>query len=330
MSSILTNASAMVALGTLRNVNRNLDEVQTRISTGMKIRSGKENSAYFSISNTMAGDSGMYKSINEGLTLTKNSIATARLGAEQIVDLSKDFADRLAFAQGETVEWTEVKKELEELKSRVDTTINQSTFNGDSLVTGTDTRTVVTGVSRSGGSFSVTTVEFEEQFLSNTVSAEMDAAIEAFTQAMDTSHANHLGALTASGTATAGVTSAGETAYVGVVPTTDTNLDGNIDATDTATIADKKQYALKIAEFALQNAIDGATNLGIAEKTVELQKDFLSNLTDQIDEGTGAMVDADMEAEAARLQALQVQQQLSTQALSIANQAPQNIMSLFR
>ena len=63
----------------------------------------------------MAGDSGMYKSINEGLTLTKNSIATARLGSEQIVDLAKDFSERLAFAQGET-EWDEVKKELWNLK----------------------------------------------------------------------------------------------------------------------------------------------------------------------------------------------------------------------
>ena len=315
MSSILTNASAMTALNSLRNVNRSLDETQTRISTGLAIRSGKENSAYFSISNTMAGDSGMYKSINEGLTLTKNSIATARLGAEQIVDLSKDFADRLAFAQGETVEWDEVKKELEELKSRVDTTINQSTFNGDSLVTGTDTRTVVTGVSRSGGSFSVTTVEFNEQDLAVTVSDEMQYAIDAFNAAM---------AGVAAGD-TAGAANFSDeivgTAFTGVVG------DGS-NANELAT--DKKQYALKIAEFALQNAIDGATNLGIAEKTVELQKDFLSNLTDQIDEGTGAMVDADMEAEAAKLQAFQVQQQLSTQALSIANQAPQNIMSLFR
>ena len=53
-------------------------------------------------------------------------------------------------------------------------------------------------------------------------------------------------------------------------------------------------------------------------------------MTDRLDDGIGAMVDADMEEEAARLQALQVQQQLATQSLSIANQAPQNILSLFR
>ena len=326
MSSILTNSSAMTALNSLRNVNRSLSETQTRISTGLAIRSGKENSAYFSISNTMAGDSGMYKSINEGLTLTKNSIATARLGSEQIVDLAKDFSERLAFAQGETVEWDEVKKELLELKARVDTTIDQSTFNGDSLVTGTDTRTVVTGVSRSGGSFSVTTISFEEQWLSNRVSSEMDAAILAFDEAM----AGNFTTLSYDNTVEDDLTvaaPANETNFTTDVALVDTDGDGVPDAETAST---KKQYALKIAEFALQNSIDASTNLGIAEKSVELQKDFLSNLTDQIDEGVGAMIDANMEEEAAKLQALQVQQQLSTQALSIANQAPQQLMSLFK
>ena len=321
MSSILTNASAMTALNSLRNVNRSLDETQTRISTGLAIRSGKENSAYFSISNTMAGDSGMYKSINEGLTLTKNSIATARLGAEQVVDLAKDFSERLAFAQGETVEWDEVKKELEELKARVDTTIDQSTFNGDSLVKGTDLRTVVTGVSRTDGNFSVTTISFEEQDIQTTVSNEMQYAIDWLDHQLNPIAGDY--ETTGSG-GTPLTTSSGIT-----LPTYTLDETGAAGTTH-ATASDAKQYALKISEFALQNAIDASTNLGIAEKSVELQKDFLSNLTDQIDEGVGAMVDANMEEEAAKLQALQVQQQLSTQALSIANQAPQQLMSLFQ
>ena len=56
----------------------------------------------------------------------------------------------------------------------------------------------------------------------------------------------------------------------------------------------------------------------------------MTKLSDNLDAGVGAMVDANMEEEAARLQALQVQQQLASQSLSIANQAPQNILSLFR
>ena len=63
---------------------------------------------------------------------------------------------------------------------------------------------------------------------------------------------------------------------------------------------------------------------------IDIQKDFVSELSDSLKAGIGTLVDADMEEASARLQALQVQQQLATQALSIANQAPQSILSLFR
>jgi flagellin len=61
-----------------------------------------------------------------------------------------------------------------------------------------------------------------------------------------------------------------------------------------------------------------------------MQNDFISKLTDSLDRGIGRLVDADMEEESARLSALQVQQQLGIQALSIANSGSQNILSLFR
>ena len=89
MSSILTNSSAMNALSTLRDVNRGLNETQDRVSTGLKVASGKDNAAYFAVSETMKGDSGMFKAINEGMTATKNSVATARLGAETVADIAQ-------------------------------------------------------------------------------------------------------------------------------------------------------------------------------------------------------------------------------------------------
>jgi len=83
-------------------------------------------------------------------------------------------------------------------------------------------------------------------------------------------------------------------------------------------------------EKALTTAIDAAASFGSAQKRLDIQKDFISTLTDALTEGIGSLVDADLNEESARLQALQVQQQLGTQALSIANQAPQSILSLFR
>jgi len=88
--------------------------------------------------------------------------------------------------------------------------------------------------------------------------------------------------------------------------------------------------ALVSAETALAKATDAATSLGLAEASIEGQQEFLTNLADNIDSGVGSMIDADMEKEAAKLQALQVQQQLATQALSIANSAPQSVLSLFQ
>ena len=88
--------------------------------------------------------------------------------------------------------------------------------------------------------------------------------------------------------------------------------------------------ALDNIETLINNSIDAAAEFGSAAGRVETQNEFISGLTDSLRAGIGALVDADMEAASAKLQALQVQQQLGTQALTIANQAPQNILSLFR
>jgi flagellin len=73
-----------------------------------------------------------------------------------------------------------------------------------------------------------------------------------------------------------------------------------------------------------------AAALGSISSRIDMQNDFISKLTDSLDRGIGRLVDADMEEESARLSALQVQQQLGIQSLSIANSNAQNILSLFR
>lgn len=273
MASIHTNAAAMNALATLRNINTDLSQTQNRISTGFKVQSAKDNAAYFSISETMKSDSGMYKAIDEGLTLTKNSISTGRLGAETVADLAQQFVERVAFAQENNIDHTQVQAELDELANQMQTTIDQSTFNGVSMVDGAAAVTVVTGITRAGGTFATTSM---------TVNAVDLQAVQTAFAAIDISAGTGL------------------------------------------------EAALTAAEGQMSTALDAASSLGVAEKAVETQQDFLKALTERLDNGIGAMVDADMEEEAARLQALQVQQQLATQSLSIANQAPQNILSLFR
>ncbi|MDB2438715.1 flagellin [Hellea sp.] len=88
--------------------------------------------------------------------------------------------------------------------------------------------------------------------------------------------------------------------------------------------------ALSNIEGFLQSAIDAAANFGSKQTRIENQVEFVSTLSDALTTGIGALTDSDLEEASARLQSLQVQQQLGVQALSIANSGPQQLLSLFR
>ncbi|PTM40659.1 flagellin [Bosea sp. 124] len=100
--------------------------------------------------------------------------------------------------------------------------------------------------------------------------------------------------------------------------------------TDNATDLAKLETYISAVDDALGTITDAATNLGAIKNRIGLQQDFVKALKDSLDRGIGQLVDADMNAESTRLQALQTQQQLGIQALSIANAGSQSILSLFR
>ena len=99
-----------------------------------------------------------------------------------------------------------------------------------------------------------------------------------------------------------------------------------IDVSDKAGAA----QALTDIESLIQTSVDAAAQFGSAQKRVDIQNDFIKGLTDSLKAGIGSLVDADLEQASAELQSLQVQQQLGIQALTIANQSPQTLLSLFR
>jgi flagellin len=96
-----------------------------------------------------------------------------------------------------------------------------------------------------------------------------------------------------------------------------------------ATAADADTLSTNLDTFAA-TVSTSLSDLGSASRKIDGQVSFNSKLTDTITAGVGNLVDADLAKESAKLQALQVKQQLGVQALSIANQAPQTITSLFR
>jgi flagellin len=113
----------------------------------------------------------------------------------------------------------------------------------------------------------------------------------------------------------------------------DMNLSGTILTMSTlANISTQAAASAMITTIndSLENVNAALARLGSGSKKFAIQKEFISKLIDTLNTGIGNLVDADLAVESARLQSLQVKQQLGVQALSIANQQPQIILSLFR
>jgi flagellin len=125
--------------------------------------------------------------------------------------------------------------------------------------------------------------------------------------------------------------------------TTATLVDGlsvyELDITDLATLdigdaeatdEEKLAFMTQFVDTQLEAMTSAAAELGAVSGRISMQEEFVSKLQDSLDRGIGRLVDADMNEESTRLQALQTQQQLAIQALSIANSSSENILSLFR
>jgi len=107
-------------------------------------------------------------------------------------------------------------------------------------------------------------------------------------------------------------------------------VSGGLGAIATIDVENDATGALAAIDGLINQAIDASAAFGSVEGRIQTQSEFVSNLTDSLKTGIGSLVDADMQEASARLQALQTQQQLGIQALSIANQQPQAILQLFR
>jgi flagellin len=88
--------------------------------------------------------------------------------------------------------------------------------------------------------------------------------------------------------------------------------------------------AIDAIETSITNLSSALARLGTASKALDVHSEFVTKLSDSMEKGIGNLVDADLAKESAKLQSLQVKQQLGVQALSIANQATGTVLSFFR
>ncbi len=117
------------------------------------------------------------------------------------------------------------------------------------------------------------------------------------------------------------------------VSTENLSLGGSIiTMASTTSVSTQATASVALAQLntSITNVNASLARLGSMGKQLETHNTFLGNLQDQFVAGIGNLVDADLAVESAKLQALQVKQQLGIQALSIANQQPQSILSLFQ
>jgi flagellin len=299
MSSINTNASAMTALKSLQMTNKALETTQSRISTGYRVASASDNAAYWSIATTMRSDNKALSTVKDALGLGQAKLVAAK---EPGVDKSK------------------IQSEITQLQDQLTSIATSASFSGenwlsvDSSATGySATKSVVASFNRAAdGTVSVSTIDIDT------------SSTKLFDAATDAAAAG-TGILDGRYDAATGLLLADQSTGGFTVSTLDISALTNSTA-DQTTLTNY----IKGVDNALKLMTTSASDLGAAKSRVSMQADFVSDLMDAIDRGVGTLVDADMNEESTRLQALQVQQQLGIQALSIANSNQQQILSLFR
>ncbi|MDR7028582.1 flagellin N-terminal helical domain-containing protein [Rhizobium rosettiformans] len=319
MTSILTNIAAMSALQTLRSIGSNMEDTQARVSSGQRVGEASDNAAYWSIATTMRSDNMALSAVADALGLGASKIDTAYAGMESAIDVVKEIKAKLVTATEEGVDKKKVQEEIDQLQDQLLSIAQSASFSGENWLVGESTQgaatpganpdmNVVSGFVRdnTGVSVKVTNYALDNTATGNTLFGSIDAA---------TGVPDATGILGTVGTAT--VT---ESVYTLDITT----------FTDPLTVATQMADALTLVENALTAMTSAAAELGSISMRIDLQEDFVSDLSDSLESGIGRLVDADMNEESTRLKALQTQQQLAVQSLSIANSSSEVILSLFR
>lgn len=316
MSSINTNFAAMTALQTLNATNKDMTTTQNRISTGLRVASASDNAAYWSIATTMRSDNTALSAVQDALGLGASTVNVATSALKTSIDITGQIKSKLVAATEPGVDRKKVQSEITELQNQLRSISDSANFSGQNFLSvdlsangGNATRKIVASFSSSGGSVTVGTISID------TSKTQLIDADSTHTSATAT------GILDKEGSALTGTLTGNKYSVL--------TLDISTMTDSTADLADLKTLTTQV-DTSISSMTTAASNLGAISKRIDLQKDFITSLRSTIDQGISQLVDADMSQESTKLQALQVKQQLGVQALSIANQSSQSILSLFR
>ena len=303
MSSLLTNSGAMTALTTLRMVGENLATTQNRISTGQRVATAADNAAYWSIATSMRADNSALSAISDSLGLSSATVDTQFTGLTSVIGSDgKSGLNKLEalLVQAKTpgIDRVKIQSEITQIQQDMKNEASSSTFNGVNLLSTSAvtpaTTDLVTSFSRVGNVPTINTITL--------TTANYSLYTPGATGILDTPGAS------------------GKS-----IDTID--ISALTDSTADQTTLDSY---IKETTAAIGKVTQAAADLGAVKNRLGNNTEFVKSLMDSVTRGIGQLVDADMNAESTRLQALQVQQQLGVQALSIANSSSQSLLSLFR
>ncbi len=282
--SVHTNMGAMTALQNLNKTNREMDGIQNRINTGLKVAVAKDNGAIYNIAQQQRSELSAYDAVRNSLNRAKSIADVALAAGEQISDIFSQMREKAVAASDASQSATAraaYNAEFIALRDQVASVIANAVFDGGNAIDGAATN--FTFLANSTGSLTVTLPIIDLRLVAGAGTAVAAPAADI---------------------------------YLGTTDVLDTPANA-------ATVRDRIVASLEFVNSEL-------ARLGASAKRIENHEIFVGKLQDTIKGGIGNLVDADLAVESARLQAAQVKQQLGTQALSIANQAPQSILSLFR
>jgi flagellin len=302
MASILTNASALTALRNLASTQASLNKTQSQISTGLKVAAAADNTTNWSVSTQMKTDNSVISTIKETLKTNSDLLNTATSAIDNLVTSIEKIKVELAKAKDvKDGNYDAINTSLEKIGAEIDGVLGNAALNNVNLLNGS--------VKAADGTIA-TKVSMVSGWAGGTGTGAGFKTIDV--------------KLTDLGSAAGALTAA--------TGNTSTQAINKLKIAVTAP-ADPSALVSQMAadvETALGKVRNFATELGAAKNQIDAQSKFLGVLSESITNSVSTLVDADMNEASTRLQALQTQQQLGVQSLSIANQNSQMILRLFQ
>ncbi|MCL1515517.1 flagellin [Parasaccharibacter sp. TMW2.1890] len=317
--SINTNQSSMVALETLNTTQGDLAKTENAVSTGKKVANASDNPAAFGISSQIGGDIAGQSAVNDGLSYASQIVSSTNSAANSIINILQNVQNAVTTVGnnlGNSSSLGQLDKELTGYMKSIDTIARNATTKGINLLAGGTTGGTADGLGITASSLTfVTGLQGDTQTLSG-----YGALVSATTGAKGATLTDVLG-LTTNGVA-------------GSDPTSNVFLNASATGASLADSSSDPKKAVADMIGRVQKAIVAMTNvtsdLGSNQQTIDSMSSYGQKSSDSLTAASGALTDADMSAESAKLTSLQTKQSLGIKSLSIANGQSQNILSLFQ